>query len=376
MSRQQRPLMWRRAIAVGLVLFGAGGVDAEITGRWRIERGAAPPAIVDITQTNTDVMLTYEGILYSGDFIDGRLRVFGDGAGTASTCGGYMLGGAVSDNDNRLHGGLFDVAGGCVGPFAGTIVGERCECADGNDADGDGCDAACRVEPCFACPGEPSVCAPIADGGGCDDGLDCTAGEVCTSGACGGGTAVAPCFDLSGPWRWWFELQQTSVAYDERVVVSQRDGYVTVFREGGDAAAHGPIDPTTGAFDLASVPLNVKDYLLDAFCVGEIHGQPGANQETVAGDATGRAWGATMCGGDQDSALSGERCRSTECPVCTGDCDNDRQVVVNELVTNVNIALERAPISQCFRIDGNGDRRAEVSELITAVNISLRGCPE
>lgn len=34
------------------------------------------------------------------------------------------------------------------------------QCDDGNTDDGDGCDAACRVEPCHACSGEPSVCAP------------------------------------------------------------------------------------------------------------------------------------------------------------------------------------------------------------------------
>jgi cysteine-rich repeat protein len=51
----------------------------------------------------------------------------------------------------------------------GTVDGGE-ECDDGNAAAGDGCGAACRVETCFTCAGEPSSCAPItacADGDGC-----------------------------------------------------------------------------------------------------------------------------------------------------------------------------------------------------------------
>ncbi len=34
------------------------------------------------------------------------------------------------------------------------------ECDDANTDDGDGCDATCHIEPCHACSGEPSDCAP------------------------------------------------------------------------------------------------------------------------------------------------------------------------------------------------------------------------
>jgi len=34
--------------------------------------------------------------------------------------------------------------------------GEQCD--DGNTTNGDGCDATCQIEPCWACGGEPSVC--------------------------------------------------------------------------------------------------------------------------------------------------------------------------------------------------------------------------
>ncbi len=60
---------------------------------------------------------------------------------------------------------------------------------------------------------------------------------------------------------------------------------------------------------------------------------------------------------------------------CVGDCNNDRMVVVNELITGVNIALTRLPVSACPSFDTNGSNAIEVNELIVAVNNGLGGCP-
>jgi CSLREA domain-containing protein len=54
-------------------------------------------------------------------------------------------------------------------PCGGGTLHAGEECDDGNTADGDGCSATCVVETCFACSGEPSVCAPIPD---CPESLD------------------------------------------------------------------------------------------------------------------------------------------------------------------------------------------------------------
>lgn len=61
---------------------------------------------------------------------------------------------------------------------------------------------------------------------------------------------------------------------------------------------------------------------------------------------------------------------------CVGDCDGNGTVAVNELVTGVNIALERAPLSQCTAFDANNSSAVEVNELITGVNFALGGCPD
>jgi cysteine-rich repeat protein len=74
---------------------------------------------------------------------------------------------------------IFDVRCG-----NGTLdSGEGCD--DGNNAPYDGCDASCNVQLCYACAGEPSVCAPD-NGIPCDDGTICTLNDTCNGGYCYG----------------------------------------------------------------------------------------------------------------------------------------------------------------------------------------------
>lgn len=63
-------------------------------------------------------------------------------------------------------------------------------------------------------------------------------------------------------------------------------------------------------------------------------------------------------------------------PACVGDCDDNRTVVVNEVVTGVNIALDRATVATCVAFDPNQTTTVTVSELVQGVNSLLRGCPE
>jgi cysteine-rich repeat protein len=60
---------------------------------------------------------------------------------------------------------------------------------------------------------------------------------------------------------------------------------------------------------------------------------------------------------------------------CVGDCNGNGTVVVNELITGVNIALGTAELSGCSSLDKDGNQGVTVSELITAVNNALTGCP-
>lgn len=59
---------------------------------------------------------------------------------------------------------------------------------------------------------------------------------------------------------------------------------------------------------------------------------------------------------------------------CTGDCNENGVVTVDELVRGVNIALGNAPVDGCLPFDPDGSGTVTISELIGAVNATLGGC--
>jgi hypothetical protein len=61
-------------------------------------------------------------------------------------------------------------------------------------------------------------------------------------------------------------------------------------------------------------------------------------------------------------------------PVCTGDCNGDGSVKVDELVKGVNIALGTTGLDQCASLDTSGNGIVTVDELVKAVNNALTGC--
>jgi hypothetical protein len=62
-------------------------------------------------------------------------------------------------------------------------------------------------------------------------------------------------------------------------------------------------------------------------------------------------------------------------PVCTGDCNADGAVTVDELVRGVNVALGSAELAACDALDANGDAAVTINEVVKAVNNALNGCP-
>lgn len=60
---------------------------------------------------------------------------------------------------------------------------------------------------------------------------------------------------------------------------------------------------------------------------------------------------------------------------CTGDCNADKQVTVNELITMVNIALGNAPLSTCPAGDADGSGDITIDEIVQAVGYTLGSCP-
>lgn len=59
---------------------------------------------------------------------------------------------------------------------------------------------------------------------------------------------------------------------------------------------------------------------------------------------------------------------------CTGDCNGDASVTVDEIIVGVNIALGGVSIASCAAFDRNGDGDVTVDEIVLAVNVALDGC--
>lgn len=59
---------------------------------------------------------------------------------------------------------------------------------------------------------------------------------------------------------------------------------------------------------------------------------------------------------------------------CSGDCNSDGQVTVEEIVLGVRIALEIARVDECAAADVNGDRLVTIEEIVASVDAALRGC--
>jgi glucose/arabinose dehydrogenase len=60
---------------------------------------------------------------------------------------------------------------------------------------------------------------------------------------------------------------------------------------------------------------------------------------------------------------------------CMGDCDENGEVTVDELILGVNIALGARSLMDCPMMDGSGDAEVTINELIAAVGSALDGCP-
>ena len=58
-----------------------------------------------------------------------------------------------------------------------------------------------------------------------------------------------------------------------------------------------------------------------------------------------------------------------------GDCNLDRHVTIDELVTGIGIALETKPLSACGEADVDVDQSVGVHEIVTAVGAALNGVP-
>ena len=66
--------------------------------------------------------------------------------------------------------------------------------------------------------------------------------------------------------------------------------------------------------------------------------------------------------------------RAVPAAACAGDCDGNGAVAIHELVTLVNVALERVGVERCSAGDLDRDGDVSVDEVVSGVNVALDGC--
>ena len=297
----------------------------------------------DITQTGNVVTIPMS-IFYSGfgsSSIDAQL------AGTTMTKSGFVANGQYLFRANVTAGE--DVLDGKFMFWSSTppisdyrLLASRCECFDGDADDGDGCDANCQVEPCYECSGEPSLCTPLADGAACNDHQDCTGGETCSAGACGGGTAIPSCVDMTGRWK-VSSPSDVNPAYlrEDLRDVEQHDGFVRFIRPTHPHAFAevGTLDQGTRTLTLSggllpgAVPYRYRS-LNEAIvsCFMSSTGAVSADQQSFTATGTGAVGELSLVGTIQAQfyggctddvkafGLTGERCAPGDCLVVQEEC--------------------------------------------------------
>jgi hypothetical protein len=59
---------------------------------------------------------------------------------------------------------------------------------------------------------------------------------------------------------------------------------------------------------------------------------------------------------------------------CVGDCGNDGEVTIEEIIIGVNIAMGSMPMGDCLAFDPSGDGEVTIEEIVLGVKGALQGC--
>jgi N-acetylneuraminic acid mutarotase len=60
---------------------------------------------------------------------------------------------------------------------------------------------------------------------------------------------------------------------------------------------------------------------------------------------------------------------------CAGDCDGNRRVVIDELLTGIGIVFGQRELEECEAFDKDQDLQVGIEELVAGAGALLRGCP-
>jgi hypothetical protein len=170
----------------------------------------------------------------------------------------------------------------------------------------------------------------------------------------------------------------TAFSQQKPVVAADADGDFTVAwssPSGEDAA-----DVFARHFQRSGVPIGTTEFLVNTYTagvqgalstVGRVLGVAQSNDRVLI------VWQSTgLDTPGQDGDGSGVFAQRYTAPVggCTGDCNGDGRVTVDELIRGIRIGLLIDLPDDCPAMDGNRDGNVAINELVQAVNNALQGC--
>jgi cysteine-rich repeat protein len=208
---------------------------ARLCGRFTTFKPNEPSRLTGKGPTTACQPICGDGIVDPTELCDDGDQQNGDGCDTNCTptaCGNGVVSGTEACDDGNT-----DPGDGCRGDCTVEACGDGIldpteQCDDGNTTDGDCCSSTCSAE----------------DGGTCDDGSNCTTGDVCVGSTCVGQTVK--------PWINEFDYddfaQGGNIDRDEFVEIAapagtDLGGYTIVAVEGNDGCGFtGFLGVTTG----------------------------------------------------------------------------------------------------------------------------------
>lgn len=256
---------------------------------------------------------------------------------------------------------VFLAAAGALLLAARTTSAQSC-------SDCDQCMSNCVCQADGSCAGTPAQ-----NGTPCDTGNPCTTGDNCQNGECVAGTNkpdTTPCsFPGLGLCIRNAVCQSIPVPGFPSFCAPMNPDDIVNCPMGADKCHPDICNPDTGQ----CVALDVA-----AFCAFNPCGT-GACDPATGGCVPGHE--GDPCD-DANVCTTNDRCHSGNCvgttgggSSCTGDCNSNNVVTVDEVLLMVNIALGSSDVSLCSRGDADHSGTITVDEILAAVNFALTSCP-
>jgi len=132
-----------------------------------------------------------------------------------------------------------------------------------------------------------------------------------------------------------------------------------------------PVSDASSASGLAITPDGAKVYVADAQTNSVVVVDANANvvsRRVIVGDAPSQ-----IAIGPENPPFSPPPTQSP-IPDCTGDCNRNDIVTIDEIIAAVQIALRQTFLLTCSACDRNHDGAVTIDELLAAVRAALNGC--